>query len=450
MRLKLVKKFRDKKARIAIVGLGHVGLPTAVVFAREGYQVIGVDIRSDVVQAILAGKIRTREPGLEELLRKVVKSGRLTASKKTLDAVKECDVVIVCVQTPLDNQRKPNLTYLKNACKDVAQGLSEGKLVIIESSVPPMTMKNIVLEILESESGLECGVDFWLTYCPERVAPGKILQEFVKENRIVGSFDDVSAKLAAELLKAITKGNVSPTDCRSAEVAKLAENAFRDVNIAFANELALVCEQVGVNVMEVVRLANTHSRVHIHMPGPGVGGPCLTKDPHLLLYPVRAKGFKSKIIEASRDLNDHMKKHMVELVVEALQEVGKVVGGAKITLLGVAYKAETSDSTNSPAETIIRQLIKLGAKVVVFDPYSKKSFGGHGAKNLKDAAVGSDCLLVVTDHLVFRELDLDLLRKLMGEKPVIVDGRHAIDPDKAVDKGFFYQGIGYPRSRCRS
>ncbi len=443
MKLKLIEKFRKRTARIAVVGLGRVGLPTSAVFADAGYHVIGVDVRNDVVQAVSLGKICTKEHGLEELLKKVVNSGTLKASTDTAHAVRESDAMLVCVQTPLDGQRKPDLAFLEKACKDIARGLSRGKLVIIESTVPPRTMKNVALKTLEKNSGLKCGVDFWLAYCPERITSGRILQEFASGDRIVGGFDEDSAGVAAELLKTITAGDLTLTDCRSAEVAKLAENTFRDVNIAFANELALLCEQVGVDVKEVIRLANTHARVKIHSPGCGVGGPCLTKDPYLLLSSRGSEDVELKIIETSRKMNDSMPNHTVTLVVEGLREAGKDAKNSRVAILGVAYKGETDDASNSPAEQIVGELMNLSAEVVVYDPFCEESFGAKRVQDLWEAVSGVDCLVFATDHKVFQKLSLQKVNALMNKHPVIVDGKRLFKPSKAKGNGFIYRGIGY-------
>jgi len=443
MKLKLIEKFRKRTAHIAVVGLGRVGLPTSAVFAGAGFQVVGVDVRSDVVQNVSRGTVNTNEQGLEELLRRVVGSGRLKASTESASVVKESDAVIVCVQTPINDQRKPDLTYLKSACDEVAQGFSRGKLMIVVSTVPPRTMKDVVLKILERKSGLKCGVDFWLAYCPERITPGRMLQELAKGDRIVGSFDTESATVAVELLKTVSSGGLSITDCGSAEVAKLAENTFRDVNIAFANELALICEGVGVDVEEVIRLANTHPRVKIHSPGCGVGGPCLTKDPYLLLSSRGSEDVELGIIEASRKMNDFMPNHAVRLVVKELREAGKDVKNSRVAVLGVAYKGETDDASNSPAEQIINELRNLGAEVVVYDPFCEESFGANGVQDLWEAVEGSDCLLTVTDHKLFRRLSLRKTRTLMNERPLIVDGRRIFEPSEAKKLGFMYYGIGH-------
>lgn len=441
MKLKLIEKYRKRTAHIAVVGLGRVGLPTSAVFAGAGYQVIGVDVRGDVVQDVSLGTVNTNEQGLEELLQRVVGSGRLKASTESASVVKESDAVIVCVQTPIDDQRKPDLTYLKNACDEVAQGFSRGKLMVVVSTVPPRTMKDVVVKILEAKSGLKCGVDFWLAYCPERITPGKMLQELTTGNRIVGTFDRDSATIAVELLRTVTSGGLSITDCGSAEVAKLAENTFRDVNIAFANELALICEDVSVDVKEVIRLANTHPRVRIHSPGCGVGGPCLIKDPYLLLS-ARVDNVKLGIVEASRKMNDSMPSHTIRLLVKALGQAGKDVKNSKVAVLGVAYKGETDDATNSPVEQIIRELKKLGARVVVYDPFSKEEFGAKRTRDLWEAVQGADCLVTATAHKAFKGLDLKKVKALMSERPVIVDGRLVFEPSEARKLGFTIYGIG--------
>jgi UDP-N-acetyl-D-mannosaminuronic acid dehydrogenase len=309
--------------------------------------------------------------------------------------------------------------------------------------VPPGTIKSLVVETLEERSGLKCGCDFWLAYCPERIAPGRAVREFAENARIVGGYDSDSADVAAQLFKTVTKGEILKTDCASAEVAKVAENTFRFVNIAFANELALICEQVGVDVMEVVRLTNTHPRVNIHKAGFGVGGPCVPKDPYLLLHSVVGTDFRSRVIEPSGELNEFMLRHAVELVVKGLKKVGKNVKGSKVAVLGVAYKAEVDDVRNSPADQIVGELMNLGAEVVVYDPFCEESFGAKRVQNHWEAVERSDCIVTVTDHKLFRGLSLRKTRTLMSEHPVIVDGRRIFEPSEAKKLGFTYYGIGH-------
>lgn len=439
----LVAKIRGRRISIAVVGLGRVGLPVAAIFANAGYRVIGADVRKEVVNIISSAKIRSKEPGLNELAKKGIRNGMFHATTNITEAVREADIIMICVQTPLTKDKAPNLTFLEMACQSVASGLSKGKLVVIESTVPPGTTNDLVAEILGERSGLKCGEDFWLAYSPERMASGRALQEFVENDRVVGGYDTKSAEIAAELFKTVTKGRILVADCKSVEVAKLAENTFRDVNIAFANELALICEHIGIDIAQVIVLANTHRRVNIHKPGCGVGGPCLTKDPYLLLHPVKREGFKSLLIEPSRELNDLMPEHTVKLVLKALKKAGKDVKNSKIVVLGVAYKGESNDSTNSPAEGIIRKMLGLGAEVIVYDPYCEESYGARKAKDVEGAAKEADCIMIATDHKVFKELELEKVRSLMNKNPIIVDGRRVLKSNEAKECGFLYFGVGY-------
>ena len=446
MKKELVEMIRTKKARLAVIGLGHVGLPAAAVFAGAGFLVTGVDLKQEVVETVSSGKSHIKEPGLDELVGKAVRKGKLKATANSQQAAREADIAIICVQTPITEDKEPNQTYLRKACEAVAEGLLKGKLVVVQSTVPPGTTKNLVAKILEEGSGLRCGEDFWLANCPERIASGKAIREFMEDVRIVGGYNLESGEIAVELFKTVTKGEILTTDCTSAEVAKLAENSFRDVNIAFANELALICGRLGLDAMEVIKLANTHPRVNIHKPGCGVGGPCLPKDPYLLLHPVKEKGFKSRVVEPSRELNDYMSKRVVELIVEALMKAGKDVGSSKVAVLGATYKGEVDETRNSPAEGIVRELMRLGAEVVVYDPYCEESFGAEGAKDVNEAVREADCIVIATDHKVFRELNLEDIKTLMSEDPAIVDGKRIMDFWEAKRQGFTYFGVGYGRS----
>ncbi len=443
MKEEIVRKIREKSAQITVVGLGRVGLPIAAAFANAGYHVIGVDNNKNIVRAVLSSNFSSKETGIQELIRELVKIGRLEATTDIVKAVKSTNIVIICVQTPLNKTSNPNLAYLQKACNAIATSLSKGKLVILESTVPPKTTRNFVAPILEKKSKLKCGKDFWLVHCPERIAPGKVIQELTENARVAGGFDRESAEIAAELITQVTKGAVLITDCTSAEVAKLAENTFRDVNIAFANELSLICERIGVDVMEVIKIANTHPRVNIHKPGCGVGGPCLTKDPYLLLHANSGKTFSSEIIFPSRKLNDSMPENAVRLVVQTLKKTGRNVKNSKIAVLGVTYKGQVDDVTNSPAEPIVRMLINLGANVAVYDPYCRKTFGAEKASSIISAVRGKDCILIETDHDSFKKLSLKDLKPVMRENPIIFDCRRIIDAVEAKKHGFLYAGIGY-------
>jgi len=275
------------------------------------------------------------------------------------------------------------------------------------------------------------------------MTPGNGLDDLVTNTRVLSGYDSESAELGAELFRFVTKGGLQLTDLTSAEVAKLAENTFRYVNIAFANELALVCKEIGVDVAEVIKLANTHPRVNIHKPGCGVGGPCLSKDTNLLLHSIKTKNFRPEIMLASRKLNDYMPKYVTKLAVDALRKVGKSAENSKIVIFGTAYKGEVNDARNSPAEEIIRELISLRARVVVYDPYCDEGFGAEKAKDIMEAVKGADCIVITTNHKAFGELELSKIRVSMKENPIIVDGRRIINPVEAKRQGFTYVAIGY-------
>lgn len=445
MKTDLKMKIRQRKALIAVVGLGRVGLPTAAIFADIGYKVIGADVKKDRVQMIGSRqKCRGGEQGLGELLERAVLKKNLRSTTNVAKAVKDADVVIICVQTPITQRNHPNLTHLRKACEVVAQSLSKGKLIIVESTIPPGTTKNVIAPILEEGSGLKCGDDFWLACCPETMAPGNFLKEFAENARVVGGYNAESTNLTAYFLNMVTTAEIAKTDSTSAEMSKLVGNTFRDVNIAFANELSIICEQVGVDVNEVIRLASTHPRTrNIHTPGPGVGGPCLIKDPYLLLHATKGSNFRSRVIICSRELNDQMPFHIVDLVIRALKEVDKVPRKSRIAILGVAYKGDVDDATASPAGKIIQELKRSKARVTVFDPYSDETFGAKKAPTINEAVKNADCCVVVTDHKMFKEIRLDAVRALMNKNPVIVDGRRILNPKEAKEKGFIYFGIGY-------
>jgi UDP-N-acetyl-D-mannosaminuronic acid dehydrogenase len=330
---------------------------------------------------------------------------------------------------------------LTKALESVGKHVRKRMLVIVSSTVPPGTMLEKAKPSLESLSGLKAETEFYLAYVPERIAPGKALEEFVESPRLVGGVGPNSTKAGAELFRTVCK-KVIETDASTAEFAKLAENTYRDVNIAFANELALLCERRGVDVMEAIKLANTHPRVNIHMPGPGVGGPCLPKDPYLLSNSFRPASHD--VIKTARKINDYMPKHIVELILQALRDTGKDVKGAKIAMLGTAYKKDVDDSRLSPAEPIIHELASLGAETRVYDSRCSVSFGAKRVDSLREAVEDADCLVIITDHSEFKNLSLREIKTLMNEKPTIIDGRRIMNPHEAEDQGFIYYGVGFP------
>ena len=436
---KLIEDIQNKKLRLAVLGSGYVGLPTAALFAETGFKVIAVDLKREVVKAVNNGLSPVNEPGLGELVKRNVEAGRLRATQKTAEALSQADSVIISVQTTIDQNKKPNLSFLTKALKEVGKTMKKEMFVVVSSTVPPGTMLEKVRPKLEFLSGLNADTKFYLAYVPERIAPGKALKEFVESPRLVGGVGPKSTKIVSELFKTVCK-QVIETDAATAEVAKLAENTFRDVNIAFANQLALICEQLGVDAAEVIKLANTHPRVNIHTPGPGVGGPCLPKDPYLLVH--NTKPTNRSIFRTARQVNDYMPKHIVKLTLNALKEAGKKVRGSKIAILGIAYKANVDDTRQSPSKQIIQELTSLGAEVKACDPYCNETFNAKRANTLQEAVKDADCIVIATDHLSFKEMNFEEIKNQMNDKPIIIDGRRIVKPNEVEKRGFRYCGLG--------
>jgi len=423
---------------VAVLGLGYVGLPTAVVFAHRGYRVIGVDVDVGKVQAVNAGRSYIREPGLDKMLKDAVARGALSATTDAASAVERSDAVIIAVPTPVKNGIA-DLTYLREAIDAVKRGIHKDLLVVIESTIPPGTTTNIVKPALE-ETGMKVGRDIYLAHVPERIAPGKAVEELLNAPRVIGGADPNSTEKALQLYSGVNP-RLLPTDATTAEFVKLAENTYRDLNIAFANLLAVMAEKLGIDVYEAIKLANTHPRVNIHMPGAGVGGPCLTKDPYMLAS-TTPEFWGVELIKLARKINEYMPTHTVEIVKKALADAGLTVDKAKIAVLGAAYKGGVDDTRESPARHITQQLLAEGADVAVYDPYAAETFGARRADTLEDAARDADVLVIVTDHPEFKSLNLAKLAELMRHR-IVVDGRRAVEPQDAARHGFAYYGVGY-------
>jgi len=400
-----------------------------------------VDSDSGKVQAVNSGSCSIREPGLDVLLCNVVSKRLLRATTDAVEAVKEADAVLIAIPTPVRGG-VTDLSYLREALEAVKKGLHTGLLVVIESTIPPGTTFGFAKPLLE-ESGLDAEKDFYLAHVPERIAPGKAIAELLNMPRIVGGVGPRSTEKALELYKRVNP-NLYPTDATTAEFIKLIENTFRDINIAYANLLALMAEKLRIDVYEAIRLANTHHRVNIHMPGAGVGGTCLTKDPYMLASLLR-EFWGTQLIELARRINEYMPKHTVEIVERVFGDVGMSIRGAKVAVLGAAYKGGVDDTRESPAKYIVRELLEKGAWVVVYDPYTPESFGAEKAGSLEDAVRDADAVVIATDHPEFKSMDLEPLARLVRHR-IMVDCRRVIEPHQAIKHGFGYYGIGYGKA----
>ncbi|WP_297516439.1 UDP-N-acetyl-D-mannosamine dehydrogenase [Thermococcus sp.] len=413
---------------IAVIGLGYIGLPTAIMFANAGFKVTGYEIREEVVEKINSGKAHIVEPEIDELLRKAVESGNLRATSNPKE-IKEKDAYIICVQTPLREDKTPNLSYLESAVKTVAKAMKRGSLVVIESTVPPLTTIRMA-KLIEELTGFRAGKDFYMVHAPERVMPGRIFKELVYNSRIFGGITPESAEMAEKLYRSFVKGQTFKTNSTVSEVVKLMENTFRDVNIALANEFAFLAHQYGIDVFEAIELANTHPRVRIHTPGIGVGGHCLPKDPHLLLWPAKED---FGLIKLAREINDSMPLLTKDLLFSALKELNVPPGDAVVAVLGLSYKGDSDDTRNSPALAFIGEIEDDVKAVKTYDPFVPGTSG-----SVEEAVENADAVVIATDHTAFKSLDWESLGKLMRTR-ILIDGRHVV---KTPPRGFLFKGIG--------
>lgn len=412
MSLERLKELIDAgTARLAVVGMGYVGLPVACAFADSGFEVLGVDIQSERVARINAGMcpIGGREPGLPELLAKVVNAGRLRATDDYA-ALKDSHVIFIMVETPVDEAHLPNYAALQSALRSLGPVMQAGALIIVESTLAPGTMDNVVRPALETASGRRAGAHFYLGHCPERVMPGRLLTNLKTMERVVGGMTPQVTEVMLALYRHVVSAPLHPTDCLTAELVKTTENAYRDVQIAFANEIALICEAVGGNVWQVRDLVNRSPGRHMLLPGAGVGGHCIPKDPWLLAYAAQGR-VPTRLISAARAVNDGMPAHMLGLLERLLQRAGKRLEEASVLILGYAYLEDSDDTRNSPAVVLAQLLRERGARVVIHDPYVPGYAG-----DVYQLAEGCDVAVLVTAHSDYRQLD-------WGRLPPLVDGR---------------------------
>lgn len=423
--------------KICILGLGYIGLPTAAMFATHGHKIVGVDINEDIVKTLNQAKIHIEEPFLDILVQGAVRSSNLTANT----APEEADVFIIAVPTPITEDKKADMRCVISAAQSIVPFLKEGSIVVLESTSPPGTTEKVLIPILE-ESGLEIGTQLFVAHSPERVLPGRILMELVENNRIVGGVNRKSAELVRELYKTFVRGEIFLTDATTAETTKLVENTFRDVNIAFANELAKICENSGISVWEVIELANKHPRVNIHQPGPGVGGHCIAVDPWFL---VEAQPELTNLIRASRNINDSMPHHVYDKINSILS---MNMGGEKkvITIFGVTYKPNVDDMRESPILELINLLEKNNDyEIRILDPHVREC--KYLCKSSQSALAESDLVVFAVNHDEFKNMDFNKVYIHMRGKELL-DLRNTLDRKKIQEIGFNYSCLG--QSACHA
>ena len=385
--------------KICVLGLGYIGLPTAAALATKGFEVIGVDTSQEVVDKINNGPMILNEPELDVFVKAAIKSGNLKASR----TIQPADAFLICVPTPFKENYEPDLRHVEAATKAILTVIQKGNLVILESTVPPFTCEKVLGKIL-SESGLIIGEDIYVAHCPERVLPGNILKELIENDRIVGGINEISTKKAVDLYKHYVNGEIIATSAHIAEMCKLVENSYRDLNIAFANTLQLICHRMDIDVWQLVEYANLHPRVNIPQPGPGVGGHCIAVDPWFIAHHFPDE---SVLIREARKLNDSIPS----FAAARIANIAKKINSPTIGLLGMTYKEDVDDLRESPSIKVYEELKKMNlGTLIICEPYAH-TVQGIPTVSIERILESSDLIVVLVAHKEFKALPWEKIKR---------------------------------------
>ena len=418
---------------VSIIGLGYVGLPVACLCALgDRYKVYGVDIDKNKISLIKKGICPIKDENLEKEFNKV--TGRITATADIKEAVSQSDIIIISVPTPVDHNHMPDLTALKSAATSVSEAMKENTLVIIESTIFPGTTEEVVLPILKNSK-----VNFHLAHCPERIDPGNKNFTIERIPRVVGGIDKESSTKAYEFYEKIINASINElSSVKAVEATKIMENTFRDINIAFINEMAKSFDKAGIDILEVIEGASQKPFAFLaHYPGVGVGGHCIPVDPYYLIEKAKQIGFNHEFLTLARKINESMPDYAVELLENQLGKTNKRIENAKIGILGLAYKANVNDIRESPSLKVIEILKNKNAELFIFDPYVKDKSNVKGINELLNMA---DYIILATDHNEFKNMDLNKLKE--NNIKTVIDGRNCLDREKIKSLGISYHGIG--------
>lgn len=431
-------RINSREAVLGVVGLGYVGLPVACLFASKGFHVIGVDRDGDRIALLRVGRcpIETNEPGLAALLTDVISTGQMQPTTDA-SALADADVITVSVETPVGTGHRPEYASLRKACTTIGEVAKDGVVVVIESTIGPGTMDQIVRPSLESTPS---GRKRFLGHCPERVMPGKLLSNLATMSRVIGAESPEVGSVLEVLYSQIVQADLDVADLLTAELVKTGENAYRDVNIAFANELALICEEVGGDVWKVRELINKSPGRNVLFPGGGVGGHCIPKDPWLLLSSPPS-GESASVVAAARMLNDGMPARVAKLTLDCLGELDVEPKDATVAVLGFAYLEDSDDTRNSPTDGLLAELRPLGCRMRIHDP-----FVAEYRSDALECLTGADCAVVMVAHTEYRKLNLQQAGVVMRHRG-LVDARAVFDPGELREAGFTFRRLGVGASR---
>jgi nucleotide sugar dehydrogenase len=442
----LIESIQTGNISICVIGIGRIGLPTALSFANSGLSTIGVDINPKLVEMINSKIFPLKdEPGYDVIFDEVI-NHNFHASTKIGDVVPNSDVIVLSLPTPMDDNNVPDYSALLSVGKQLGELLTKDSLVIIESTVEPGFIENDLINIIEnSGKKLVAGKDFAIGVCPETANPGQIMNDFEKLPRLVGAIDDHTANVIMKIYKHVFTVDLIPMpNCKTANAVKLTTNVFRDLNIAFVNELAILFEKVGIDIMTVLEAAKSKYNFQVHYAGPGVGGPCLPVNSYQMINLAKKMGFDTlKSVETGRIINESMPDHVIDLLHDAFDESKKSLENSNILILGISYKPDVKDIQITPAEVIIKKLKNLKANILIYDPYFKSTniFDLQTESNLIEALEKSDALILVTAHKEFHNLDPIFLKSKM-KSAIVIDSKCIINQQTAKNSGLVYRGLG--------
>ena len=438
------KSLKSQTIRVCVVGIGRIGLPSALSFAKSGLTTIGIDINESLVQKINDDNFPLEdEPGYEEIFHDVIKNKTFSATTKIEEGITKSNLILLSLPTPMDENNIPDYSALANVAKQLSQLLQPNSLVIVESTVEPGFIEDVMINLISDNDRLDAEKNFFIGVCPENANPGEILHDFTNLPRLVGGINQDISKVI-QLIYSFVFGVelIEMPDCKTANAVKLTTNVFRDVNIAFVSELSLMFEKLGIDTMKVLEAAKKKYNFQVHYPGAGVGGPCLPINSYQLLNTAKRLGSNLSIIESGRKINEKMPEHVINLTLDAFNECNKTIQDSSILILGISYKPDVKDIQLTPAEQVINKLQDLGVKIHIYDPYfkSKKVFGITVAENIENVISTVDASIILTAHDEFKKIEIALFSKMLN--PILIDTRGIIDPLLAKNEKLIFRGLG--------
>lgn len=441
---KFLAKIKSRKLRICVIGLGRVGLPSAIAFAKKGFYCTGVDVNPSIVESVNSGKANLKdEPELAKLLKQVVKKGLLKATTDTSEAVNNSDVIIMCLPTPMGEDGDADYSYLREACNRF-NTLQSGSLICVESTVSPGIVEDLIVPSIEKVSGKKVGTDFKIASCPERVNPSEIYKHLYSIPRIIGGIDGASTKAASTLYGFVFNVEIiRVSDCKTANAVKLTENVFRYVNIAFVTELAMIFRKMGIDIKEVVSACASKYNFVAHYPGTGAGGPCLPVNSYQILRVAAMHKTELELLDRARQINEEVPKRIINLLEETLNHAGKSLNNSTVGVLGMTYKPNVADIRVSPVEVMIHELKKRGSRIKAYDPLMNgEVFSCILEKDHVATVRDCDALIIATPHDAFKKMDLKQAVNLMNKPAVIMDPTGSLSKQAGKLNGIIYTTIG--------